>query len=96
MSMLYVVNCSPYIYNLKYLIEILKKNDSVIFISDGVISGMSELFFEHNLIEKKVFLYALEDDIRARGYFNNFSSNIRIIKYNDFINLTKQNNYFLW
>ncbi|CUX95747.1 Protein TusB [Candidatus Gullanella endobia] len=88
--MLYTISRSPYAFDLLAFLRIVQPSDELLLLSDGVIAGLNGSLFENMLSASSLVLYALENDIIARGLFDYFSNNIAIISYNDFIRLTEK------
>ncbi|QJC31345.1 sulfurtransferase complex subunit TusB [Enterobacteriaceae endosymbiont of Macroplea mutica] len=99
--MLYILSNSPLHCNFIILLDILNKNDDLILIQDGILAGLSNSFFHKKIkqikSQKKISIFAIHDDITARGLLNNFSKEIIIIDYNKFVSLTiKHKQQILW
>ncbi|WP_083172618.1 sulfurtransferase complex subunit TusB [secondary endosymbiont of Trabutina mannipara] len=96
--MLYILNRSPYLSDFKSVLRIINCNedcnddfnDDLLLISDGVILGLNNSFFSKK-IKNSMNIYALKNDIEARGLFSYYLSNIKLIDYIDFIKLTEKN-----
>ncbi|WMQ74125.1 MAG: Protein TusB [Sodalis sp.] len=95
--MLYTLSRSPYACDLSALLRTAQTGDDLLLLSDGVIAGLRGTPAARALIASPLELYALENDIAARGLFVYFSPNIAIISYNDFVRLTeKQPQQIAW
>ncbi|QJC30932.1 sulfurtransferase complex subunit TusB [Enterobacteriaceae endosymbiont of Macroplea appendiculata] len=99
--MLYILSNSPLCCNFVLLLDILNKNDDLILIQDGVLAGLSNSIFykkiRHMKYQKQLSIFAIQNDIVTRGLLNNFSKEIIIIDYKQFVDLTvKHKQQILW
>lgn len=89
--MLYTLSRSPYTCDLIVLLRTTIVGDDILLLSDGVIAGLNGSPSLHALTTSPLILYALENDIIARGLSAYFSPNINIISYTNFVQLTEKN-----
>ncbi|XOD70061.1 MAG: sulfurtransferase complex subunit TusB [Sodalis sp. (in: enterobacteria)] len=87
--MLYTLSRSPYACDWKAMLRTAKSGDDLLLLSDGVIAGLNGSPILRTLSASLLTLYALKNDIAARGLFAHFSPNIAIISYTDFVKLTE-------
>ncbi|MFT8229577.1 MAG: sulfurtransferase complex subunit TusB [Enterobacterales bacterium] len=89
--MLITLSKSPYYCDLQSLLRITQIGDDLLLISDGVIAGISNTYIFDQLNKYGLILYALKNDVIARGLLSYFDKSISIIDYNDFVQLTVNN-----
>ncbi|UAJ66083.1 sulfurtransferase complex subunit TusB [Candidatus Schneideria nysicola] len=88
--MLYILYSSPSYCDIDSLLSTTKKNDDLILLGDSVIIGLINSKFLLKFLKYPISIYALEDDIIARGLNQYFSDKIIIIQYNEFVLLTEK------
>lgn len=74
----------------KTLLKISKEGDNVLFIQDGVLWILDEKTVK-DMESKKVNLYAVKEDLEARGYTQGLNKGISILDYNGVIDLIEKN-----
>ncbi|QJC38241.1 sulfurtransferase complex subunit TusB [Enterobacteriaceae endosymbiont of Donacia marginata] len=93
--MLYTLFNSPSSCNFSLLLNILNKNDDLLLIQDGVIAGLKNSIFIQEIIKikqkMKILIFAINDDILARGLNINISKEIIRIDYIKFVDLVIKN-----
>lgn len=89
--MLYTMSSSPYTCDFVALLRTTAKNDNIVLLSDGVIAGLNGSLPLTLLTTSQLKLYALKNDIIARGLYKHISPDINIISYNEFVILTEKN-----
>lgn len=95
--MLYTLSHSPYACNLVELLSTAQSGDDLLLLADGVIAGLRGSPAIRSLSYSPLTLYALENDVAARGLTPHFAHNILIISYTDFVRLTeKQPQQIAW
>ncbi|OWO81875.1 sulfurtransferase TusB [Photorhabdus luminescens] len=95
--MLYTVGRSPYQCDFNAIFKLLARGDDILFIQDGVLAGIESNCYLPTLISCGVTLYALKEDIEARGLNEQISDKVQVIDYTDFVNLTvKHHQQFAW
>lgn len=94
--MLYTLSHSPYACDLAALLRTTQLGDDLLLLSDGVIAGLHGSIAVQTLNASPLTLYALKNDIAARGLFLHFSPNIKIISYTDFVKLTEKQPQQMW
>lgn len=85
--MLHILMHSPFKINFSFFKNMLKKSDELVLLQDGVIGALNQ----NNtvgILSKKIKIYAVENDIDARGLKNYILEQIILINYNQFVELT--------
>lgn len=92
MSTLHTINKSPYTHNtLVSCLKVCSERDGILLLEDGVFGiltsapGADEL---QQLIQRGVKVFALVNDIKARGLEEKVAPNIEPIDYDAFVRLT--------
>ncbi|MDO8343086.1 MAG: sulfurtransferase complex subunit TusB [Cellvibrio sp.] len=92
MSTLHTINKSPYAHNtLTSCLRVCTERDGILLLEDGVFGattsapGADEL---QMLSQRGVKIFALMNDIKARGLEGKVAPNISLIDYNAFVQLT--------
>jgi tRNA 2-thiouridine synthesizing protein B len=92
MSTLHTINKSPFAHsNLFSCLKVCTERDGILLLEDGVFGaitsapGADELQL---LIQCGVKVFALTNDIKARGLEEKLAPNIELIDYNTFVKLT--------
>lgn len=88
--MLYTLSRSPSQCDFATLLHLMVKNDDLLLLQDGVLAGLEDSVSLGLLVSVTASVYALQDDLLARGLMGFFSHNITIIGYNDFVELTEK------
>jgi tRNA 2-thiouridine synthesizing protein B len=92
MSTLHTINKSPYAHNtLTSCIKICAECDGILLLEDGVFGATPstpEADELQNLIQRGVKVFALINDVKARGLEEKLAQNIKLIDYNTFVQLT--------
>lgn len=92
MSTLHTINKSPYTHStLASCIKICSENDGILLLEDGVfgsITSAAQAEELQTLIKNGVAVYALINDVKARGLEEKLAPNIKTIDYNGFVQLT--------
>lgn len=92
MSTLHTINKSPYTNNtLNSCLKICAQNDAILLLEDGVFGAIkaapaaTEL---QSLTKTGVKIFALINDLKARGLEEKLAPNIQLIDYDAFVQLT--------
>lgn len=92
MATLHTVNKSPFSHNtLSSCLSVCGINDGILLLEDGVFGAIRQAPFANDLqelINKGVKVYALEDDIKARGLIEKLQHRIIVTDYNGFVQLS--------
>lgn len=86
--MLYTYSVSIYQSDLETFLSLLTKQDDVLLIQDGVLAVLEENPLLKYCLQQQIPLYALIDDVLARGLKDQVSHHIKLIDYGDFVDLT--------
>ncbi|MGV8836730.1 sulfurtransferase complex subunit TusB [Cellvibrio sp.] len=92
MSTLHTINKSPFAHSTLFsCLRVCVERDGILLLEDGVFGtitsapGADELQL---LIQRGVKVFALINDIKARGLEEKLAPNIELIDYNTFVQLT--------
>lgn len=88
--MLYTLSHSPTRCDLPALLRLTAKGDALLLLQDGVLAGLAGSASLELLLNAPISLYALQDDLDARGLLGHFSHKIATIGYTDFVKLTEE------
>lgn len=92
MSTLHTINKSPYSHNtLISCIKVCSERDGILLLEDGVfgaITSAPEADELQRLIQAGISVFALINDIKARGLEDKIAPNIKLIDYSIFVQLT--------
>ncbi|QTL40120.1 sulfurtransferase complex subunit TusB [Xenorhabdus budapestensis] len=95
--MLYTVRCSPYQDDFNAILGLITDADDVLLIQNGVLLSVNGNRYLAELIRTGAGIYALQDDLDARGLANQVSDRVQVVNYNDFVSLTvKHQQSFSW
>ncbi|PHM28853.1 sulfurtransferase complex subunit TusB [Xenorhabdus budapestensis] len=95
--MLYTVRCSPYQDDFNAILGLITDADDVLLIQNGVLLSVNGNRYLAELIRTGAGIYALQDDLDARGLANQVSDRVRVVNYNGFVSLTvKHQQSFSW
>ncbi|PPI86482.1 sulfurtransferase complex subunit TusB [Candidatus Pantoea edessiphila] len=97
--MLHTLINSPYYSDLSTLLMLINIEDDVLLIQDGVIASIKGNFIINKIFEihKSVIIWALEEDLKARGLVKQISTKVRLVNYNGFVKLTeKHQQQMIW
>lgn len=95
--MLHILFNSPFNCDYYLFLNTLKKKDNVLLIQNGVIAGLKNTLVNKKLIIKPIKIFALYNDVFARGIEKKIEKTIEIIKYSKFVELTISNyNQITW
>lgn len=88
--MLYTLSRSPNQCDLPALLRLTQPGDALLLLQDGVLAGLAGSANLELLLNASLSLYALQDDLEARGISGYFSHNIALIGYTHFVELTEK------
>ncbi len=92
MSTLHTINKSPFSNtSLSSCIKICSKNDAILLLEDGVFGALTsapDAEQLQQLIDSGTRIFAITDDVKARGLSNKLLPAIELIDYNSFVQLT--------
>lgn len=86
--MLYTYSVSIYQSDLEVFLALLTKHDAVLLIQDGALAVVAENPLLRYCLQQQITVYALIDDVIARGLKDQVASSINLINYHDFVDLT--------
>ncbi len=96
MSTLHIINKSSFTHNtLRSCIAVCSDQDSLLLIEDGVfgaLQGAPDAKALQSLIDRNIIVYALSADVSARALTQKIESKIRLITYEEFVQLTIDHN----
>lgn len=92
MSTLHTINKSPFSNtSLSSCIKICSKNDAILLLEDGVFGALTsapDAEQLQQLIDSGTRIFAITDDVKARGLSNKLLPAIELVDYNSFVQLT--------
>ncbi|WP_340615809.1 sulfurtransferase complex subunit TusB [Xenorhabdus entomophaga] len=95
--MLYTVSRSPYHDDFNAMLGLVSDTDDVLLIQNGVLLGISENRYLAELLRSGAGIYALKEDLDARGLFEQISDRVKVVDYRGFVSLTvKHQQNFAW
>ncbi|MGD8107497.1 sulfurtransferase complex subunit TusB [Pantoea sp. FN0302] len=95
--MLHTLMSSPWQCDYNLLLRMLRADDDLLLMQDGVLAGLQNNCLLPQLLQAPARLWALKEDVEARGLAAQISSKITVIDYNDFVMLTvKQQQQMPW
>lgn len=86
--MLHILQDSPFQTDLESLLRCLKQGDEVLLLQDAVIAALSGTRALDLLLAAPISVYALQEDIEARGLAAQISTSVGKVSYTDFVRLT--------
>ncbi|WP_226101445.1 sulfurtransferase complex subunit TusB [Dickeya oryzae] len=86
--MLHTLAHSPYHTDLDALLRNVGADDAILLLQDGVIAALSGVPFSKRLQSSGATVYALQDDVAARGLSAQIFTTIVLIDYTQFVQLT--------
>lgn len=95
--MLYTLSRSPYLSDLATLVGLIGQHDEVVLLQDGVSAALEGTPPCNLFLSCNIPVYALSEDIEARGFQHVISGRIAIISYTEFVKLTvNHTQQFAW
>ncbi|MBJ7222931.1 MULTISPECIES: sulfurtransferase complex subunit TusB [unclassified Brenneria] len=86
--MLHTLSHSPYHCDMDTLLRCLGPEDALVLLQDGVIAALADTPVLNRLLKTAIPLYALKNDVDARGLVAQISTNVSLIDYTEFVKLT--------
>ncbi|MGP3590479.1 sulfurtransferase complex subunit TusB [Vagococcus sp. WN89Y] len=86
--MLHTLAHSPWHCDMAALLRLLSPGDDVLLLSDGVTAALEGSHYLALLLNAPINVYALAEDVDARGLSGQISSSVARVSYNDFVSLT--------
>ncbi|WP_413505008.1 sulfurtransferase complex subunit TusB [Serratia grimesii] len=88
--MLFTLSRSPTQCDLPALLRLTAPGDDLLLLQDGVLAGLVGSAHLELLLNAPISLYALQNDLEARGLVGHFSHSITVVGYNHFVELTEK------
>ncbi|WP_202305540.1 sulfurtransferase complex subunit TusB [Dryocola clanedunensis] len=86
--MLHILSRSPFTMDINALLRCVKAGDELLLIQDGVIAALAGSRPLELLLAAPISLFALHEDLEARGLAAQISTKIDAVSYNHFVRLT--------
>ncbi|GDX07202.1 sulfurtransferase complex subunit TusB [Buttiauxella sp. A111] len=86
--MLHILQHSPFQTDLESMLRCVKHGDELLLIQDAVIVALSGTKALDLLLAAPISIYALQEDIEARGLIAQISTSVGQVSYTDFVRLT--------
>lgn len=86
--MLHILQDSPFQTDLECLLRCVKRGDEILLRQDAVIAALSGTRALDLLLAAPISIYALQEDIEARGISAQILTGIGQLSYTDFVRLT--------
>lgn len=86
--MLHTLSHSPWQHDITAPLRLVSPGDDLVLLSDGVIAALEGSRFLDLLNKAPITVYALKEDIDARGLCGQISSSVVRVSYTDFVRLT--------
>lgn len=95
--MLHTLINSPSRCDFPLLLRMLKTDDDILLLQDGVIAALEGTESLSSLLATSAAISVLQEDIAARGLEKHLSASVKSIKYNDFVTLSvKHTQQMVW
>lgn len=95
--MLHTLSRSPVQCDLPALLRLTAEGDALLLLQDGVVAALAGSASLDLLLNAPIALYALQDDVDARGLPGHISHKIEVIGYTHFVKLTEKHpNQMAW
>lgn len=95
--MLFTLSHSPSHCDLPALLRLTAEGDDLLLLQDGVLAGLAGSPWLDLLLNAPISLYALKNDLEARGLIGYISHNFTVIGYTQFVELTERHrNQIAW
>ncbi|CBG91171.1 sulfurtransferase complex subunit TusB [Citrobacter rodentium] len=86
--MLHTLRRSPWHSDFSSLLRLLAEGDALLLLQDGVIAAIEGSRYLETLRNAPITVYALQEDIDARGLTGQISDSVVRVSYTDFVRLT--------
>ncbi|ARI10746.1 MULTISPECIES: sulfurtransferase complex subunit TusB [Klebsiella] len=86
--MLHTLSTSPWHADMATMRRLIKEGDDLLLLSDGVIAAIAEGRFLEILQSAPISIYALQEDIEARGLAGQIADSVIRVSYTEFVRLT--------
>lgn len=89
--MLHTLMTSPFRCDLSAMVRLFAPGDDVLLLQDGVLAALEGSPALEVLLNAPISLFALKEDLDARGLFGQISTSVTAIDYTDFVALVVKN-----
>lgn len=86
--MLHTLHRSAWQSDFSSLLRLLEEGDALLLLQDGVTAAIEGSRFLESLQNTPITVYALKEDIEARGLGGQISDSVVRVDYTDFVRLT--------
>ena len=86
--MLHTLHRSAWLTDFSSLLRLIEKDDELLLLQDGVTAAIEGSRFLESLQNAPITVYALKEDIDARGLGGQISDSVVRVDYTDFVRLT--------
>ncbi|QGN40039.1 sulfurtransferase complex subunit TusB [Klebsiella oxytoca] len=86
--MLHTLSVSPWHADIAAMLRLIKEGDELLLLSDGVIAAIASGRFLEILQSASISIYALQEDIEARGLAGQIADSVIRVSYTDFVRLS--------
>ncbi len=88
--LLHLVNQSPFATSaLSCCLAVIGDGDSLLLFEDGVYGALTDCE-DFKALTTSISIYALLEDVKARGLAKNLSDSVRLVDYGGFVELTEK------
>lgn len=85
--MLHTLRHSPWQCDIEGMLRMLRDGDDLLLIQDGVLAAIKGNRFVEILNNAPINVFALREDVDARGLVGQISTKIDVVSYTDFVKL---------
>ncbi|WP_312227977.1 sulfurtransferase complex subunit TusB [Pseudescherichia sp.] len=86
--MLHTLRHSPWQCDIATLLRTMQEGDDLLLLSDGVAAAVKGSRYLDLLLAAPISVYALQEDVDARGLSGQISNSVVLVSYTDFVSLT--------
>ncbi|MTH47776.1 sulfurtransferase complex subunit TusB [Intestinirhabdus alba] len=86
--MLHTLHRSAWLTDIGSLLRLVKEGDALLLLQDGVTAAVEGGRFLEILRGAPIKVYALQEDVEARGLTGQISDSVVRVSYTDFVRLT--------
>ncbi|POT55366.1 sulfurtransferase complex subunit TusB [Citrobacter amalonaticus] len=95
--MLHTLHRSAWFTDLTSLLRLVEEGDELLLLQDGVTAALEGSRFLESLHNAPITVYALKEDIEARGLSGQISDSVVRVGYTDFVRLAvKHTSQMAW
>lgn len=87
MTILHTLHRSAWLSDVSALLRVCKEGDALLLLQDGVTAAIAGSRFLESLRNAPITVYALKEDIDARGLSGQISDSVVRVDYTDFVRL---------